>query len=43
MGTKTKQAVKTDDASGRGTVEGYKAPFPARMYSYTEEKATDET
>jgi len=30
--------VKTDDASGRGSVAGYKVPFPARMYAYSEEE-----
>ncbi len=30
--------IKTDDASGRGAVEGFKVPFPGRMYKYTEEE-----
>jgi perosamine synthetase len=30
--------VKTDDASGRGTVSGYLVPFPARMHDYTNEE-----
>ena len=29
--------VKTDDASGRGSVGGFKVPFPARMQPYSEE------
>lgn len=31
------QKVQTDDASGRGRVEGFKVPFPARMHEYAEE------
>ncbi|MCX6992575.1 MAG: DegT/DnrJ/EryC1/StrS family aminotransferase [Kiritimatiellaeota bacterium] len=29
--------IKTDDASGRGAVAGFKVPFPGRMHGYTEE------
>ncbi len=29
--------IKTDDASGRGTVAGYKVPFPGRMHGYSED------
>ena len=32
------KTVKTDDASGRGTVAGFKVPFPGRMQPYTEEE-----
>ncbi len=32
----TKQ-IKTDDASGRGSVEGFKVPFPGRLHPYSEE------
>jgi perosamine synthetase len=32
------KTVKTKDASGRGSVAGYTVPFPARMFSYTEEE-----
>ena len=38
MSTRNVQTIKTNDASGRGTVEGYNVPFPARMYYYTEEE-----
>jgi perosamine synthetase len=31
------KTVKSDDASGRGAVAGYKVPFPARMHVYSEE------
>lgn len=31
------KTIKTDDASGRGTVEGFKVPFPGRMHGYSEE------
>jgi len=34
----TTKTVKTDDASGRGTVAGYRVPFPARMRPHTEEE-----
>jgi len=30
--------VKTNDASGRGSVGGYKVAFPARQHGYTEEE-----
>ncbi len=30
--------TKTNDASGRGLVEGFKVPFPGRMYAYTDEE-----
>ncbi len=33
-----KKTVKSDDASGRGSVEGFKVPFPARMHPYSEEE-----
>lgn len=29
--------VKSDDASGRGFIAGYKVPFPARQHGYSEE------
>lgn len=29
--------IKTDDASGRGAVAGYKVPFPGKMHAYSEE------
>ncbi len=29
--------IKTDDASGRGAVEGFKVPFPGRMHGYSAE------
>ena len=29
--------IKTDDPSGRGTVAGFKVPFPGRMHGYCEE------
>jgi len=29
--------IKNDDASGRGSVAGFRVPFPARMHGYTEE------
>ena len=32
------QKPKTDDASGRGAVSGYRVPFPARMYAPNEEE-----
>jgi len=32
------KTVKSDDASGRGSVAGFKVPFPARMQPYTEEE-----
>lgn len=32
-----KEQIKTDDASGRGSVAGYKVPFPGRMHGYSEE------
>ena len=35
--SKKSESLKTDDASGRGSVEGYKVPFPGRMHGYTEE------
>ena len=35
---KTGKTVKADDASGRGTVAGFKVPFPARMRPHTEEE-----
>lgn len=31
------ETIKTDDASGRGSVEGYRVPFPGRMHGYSEE------
>ncbi len=30
--------IKTDDASGRGMLGGFKVQFPARMHGYTEEE-----
>ena len=35
---KQERTVKTDDASGRGTVAEFKVAFPARMRSYSEEE-----
>ncbi len=32
------QTVQTGDASGRGTVGGFKVPFPAKMQPYTKEE-----
>ncbi len=32
------KTVKTADASGRGTVSGFKVPFPARMQPYSEDE-----
>lgn len=34
--SKLTQATKSGDASGRGSVAGYRVNFPARMRSYTE-------
>ena len=31
------KTVKSGDASGRGTVAGFKVPFPGRMHGYSEE------
>lgn len=31
------QRIGTNDASGRGTIEDYKVPFPGRMHGYSEE------
>jgi perosamine synthetase len=36
--TSAVKTVKSDDASGRGSVSGFKVPFPARMQRYTEEE-----
>lgn len=33
-----RRTVKTNDASGRGTVAGFRVPFPARMRPHTEEE-----
>ena len=32
------KTVKTDDASGRGAVGGFKVPFPAKMRPYSEDE-----
>jgi dTDP-4-amino-4,6-dideoxygalactose transaminase len=34
----SKKTIKSDDASGRGSVAGFKVPFPARQRKYTEEE-----
>ena len=34
---RTQPKAKSDDASGRGTVEGFAVPFPARMHGYSED------
>lgn len=31
------QQIKTDDASGRGAVSGFKVPFPGRQHGYSDE------
>lgn len=31
------QTIKTDDASGRGAVAGFKVPFPGRQHGYSDE------
>lgn len=31
------KTISTADASGRGTIEGYKVPFPGRQHGYSEE------
>lgn len=36
--SKIEKTIKTADASGRGSVEGYKVVFPARQHGYTEEE-----
>lgn len=32
------KTVKTDDASGRGNISGFKVPFPAKMQPYSEDE-----
>ncbi len=38
VSTNSAKTVKSDDASGRGSVAGFKVPFPGRMKPYTQEE-----